>query len=62
MSNCKSIRNKDSLITRLYIQKTEKPKLNPANVKNEYIETYKKLIENEEEMKQLLIEGGHLDE
>jgi hypothetical protein len=50
------------LITRLYIQKTEKPKLNPANVKNEYIETYKKLIENEEEMKQLLIEGGHLDE
>ncbi len=53
---------KDSLITRLYIKKTEKIKINPIQVKNEYIEAYNQLRKNEEEMKKLLEEGGYLDD
>ena len=43
-------------------QKKEAEKIDPAKVKKDYIESYKKMIENEETMKKLLKEGGYLDE
>lgn len=53
---------KDTLVPKSYIQKKEAEKIDPAKVKKEYIESYKKMIENEETMKKLLKEGGYLDE
>ena len=53
---------KDTLIPKNYIDKKEAEKINPKEVKKRFIETYKKMIENEEKMKKLLIEGGYVSE
>jgi len=53
---------RNSLVTRLYIQKTQIQKSNPSDVRNEFIEAYKNMIEKEKIMKDLLEEGGYLDD
>lgn len=53
---------KDTLIPKNYIDKKEAEKINPKEVKKRFIETYKKMIENEEKMKKLLLKGGYVSE
>jgi type I restriction enzyme M protein len=53
---------KDTLVTKTYITKKETEKINPAEVKKNYLEAYKKMISAEEKMKKLLEEGGYINE
>lgn len=53
---------KDTLVTKTYIEKKKSTTINPEEVRRNYIETYKKMLEAEEKMKECLKEGGYIDE
>lgn len=53
---------KDTLVTKTYIEKKKSATINPEEVKRNYIEAYKKMLEAEEKMKKCLKEGGYIDE
>lgn len=53
---------KDTLVTKTYIEKKKSATINPEEVKCNYIEAYKKMLEAEEKMKKCLKEGGYIDE
>ena len=55
--------NKDfSLALNNYIEKKKTDKVSPEEVKKAYFEAYKKMIDAEDKMKRLLIEGGYINE
>ena len=55
--------NKDfSLALNNYIEKKKAYKVSPEEVKKTYFEAYKKMIDAEDKMKRLLIEGGYINE
>ena len=53
---------KDTLVTKTYIEKKKSATIDPEEVKRNYIEAYKKMLEAEEKMKKCLKEGGYIDE
>ena len=65
IEKCQIVNNsdiKDTLIPKTYIQKKESEKIDPEQVKNNYIEAYKKMIDAEKKMKKLIEEGGYINE
>lgn len=54
--------NNYSLALNNYIEKRKVETASPEEVKKQYLDAYKKVIESEEKMKQLLIEGGYVNE
>jgi type I restriction enzyme M protein len=51
-----------SLALNNYIEKVAEEVASPEEVKRQYFEAYKNMIEAEEKLKQLLLEGGYVDE
>lgn len=65
IEKCKIVRIndvKDSLVSKIYIEKKETEKIDVDKVKENYLEAYKKMIDAENKMKKLLKEGGFIDE
>ena len=65
IEKCQIVNNSDlsnSLDSKDYIEKVESKILNPEEVKTDYIETYKKMRESEDQTKKLLLEGGYINE
>lgn len=54
--------NNYSLALNNYIEKRKVETASPEEVKKQYLDAYKKVVESEEKMKQLLIEGGYVNE
>lgn len=54
--------NNYSLALNNYIEKRKVETASPEEVKRQYLDAYKKVVESEEKMKQLLIEGGYVNE
>lgn len=54
--------NNYSLALNNYIEKRKVETASPEEVKRQYLDAYKKVVEAEEKMKQLLIEGGYVNE
>jgi type I restriction enzyme M protein len=53
---------KDTLVTKTYIQKKEVAKIDPKEVKRNYMTAYQAVIESEEKLQRLLQEGGYINE
>lgn len=53
---------KDSLVTKIYIDKKQSEKIDYEKIKKEYLEAYKKMIKAENRMKKIIEEGGYIDE
>ncbi|MDL2292509.1 N-6 DNA methylase [Acholeplasma sp. OttesenSCG-928-E16] len=51
-----------SLALNNYIEKKEVETATPVEIRRQYLDSYNKMIEAEEKMKQLLIEGGYINE
>lgn len=65
IEKCQIVSNKDikdTLIPKAYIQKKESEKIDPVQVKNNYIAAYQKMIDAENKMKKLIEEGGYINE
>lgn len=65
IEKCKIVETKDikeSLVTKIYIEKKAVEKIDPEKVKKEYLKTYQKMIEAENKMKKILEEGGYINE
>lgn len=59
---CDAEKKDFSLALNNYIEKKKVEKASPEEVKRQYFDAYNKMIEAENKMKQLLIEGGYIDE
>ena len=58
-----NVREKDyTLAINNYIEKNELETVPPAEVRRQYFEAYDEMIEAEERMRQLLLEGGFVNE
>jgi type I restriction enzyme M protein len=53
---------KDTLVAKTYIQKKEVAKIDPKEVKRNYMVAYQAVIESEEKLQRLLQEGGYINE
>lgn len=61
--NLDDIRKKDyTLAINNYIEKKEQETVSPAEVRREYFEAFDEMIEAEEKMMKLLLEGGYVNE
>ncbi len=57
------VREKDyTLAINNYIEKSERETVPPAEVRRQYLEAYDEMIETEDRMRQLLLEGGFVNE
>lgn len=54
--------NDYSLAVNIYIEKRRIKTVSSKEVKRQYFEAYKKVLESEEKLKELLIEGGYINE
>lgn len=53
---------KDTLMPKNYIKRSSSEKINPEEVKKQYLEVYAKMLANEKKMKKLIEEGGYINE
>lgn len=61
--NISDLRDNDySLALNLYIEKEKVETASPEEIKKQYFEAYEKMLQAEEKMKKLMIEGGYVNE
>lgn len=63
VATLQEIRDKDyTLAINNYIEKREAESVPPAEIRRQYFEAYEAMLEAEERMRQLLVEGGYVNE